>query len=245
MNDCANVTLAIGASPVMADWVDEVEEMVGHAKALLLNFGMLNDEVFLSMLKAGKEANRQGIPIIFDPVGVGATSYRIEKAKKLLNQIDVAIIRGNHSEVASLIGLNVKTNGVDSGRVSDEIELTAVKTSRLYQSVVVISGKTDVVSDGKRYCLIYNGHEWLPRITGTGCSSGSLIAAFSAVSSDDYEAAIAGISTMGICGQRIKKLHPDIAGLGSFKIKLMDEISSINGVVWQDEIDAYEVVINK
>ncbi|WP_102349004.1 hydroxyethylthiazole kinase [Bacillus sp. Marseille-P3661] len=235
INDCANVTLAIGASPVMADFHEEVEEMVGHASALLLNFGMLNDGIFKSMLKAGKKANENGIPVIFDPVGVGGTSYRTKRAHELMSQINISIIRGNHSEIASLLGFEGMTRGVDTGDVTSEIQSTALKACTTYNSVVVISGKKDVVTNGNNICFIHNGHEWLPKVTGTGCSSTSLIAAFSGVTTDYYSAAIAGISTMGICGENVMR-NCSVSGLGTFKIKLLDEISTIDGSSWAETV---------
>lgn len=243
INDCANITLAIGASPVMADYTGEVEEIVSKADALLLNFGTFNEERFISMKVAGKKANQLGIPIVFDPVGVRASSFRRNKALELLKEIDICIIRGNYAEVSSLVGLGGKAKGVDS--VNDESSNDVIKNANLvataFDSIVVISGKKDVVSDGSRSCVVENGDEWLSKISGTGCASGSLIASFSAVTNDYYLAAVAGISTMGVCGERAKKALEKADGLGTYKVKLMDQLSHMNGDTWGREVRLYEV----
>ena len=141
INDCANVTLAVGASPVMATSVHEVEEMVQLADALVINMGTIQDEGFKAMILAGKAANEKGIPVIFDPVGVGATAFRKEKSEELLKQVDVTVIRGNASEVASLIGGTSKTRGVDSGELTINRQELADNAAVLCSGVVVGSGR--------------------------------------------------------------------------------------------------------
>lgn len=241
VNDCANITLAIGGSPVMADCYKEVQEMVAIANALMINFGTITDDSFKAMKLAAYRANELGIPVVFDPVGVGATSYRTERAKELLAEIKIAIIRGNQSEVAALTGTAVNTRGVDAGDVAEEAHITALKAAKQFQSIVVVTGKTDVVTDGRSCLLIDNGHEWLTRLTGTGCSSGSLIASFAGVTENLLEAAVAGISTMGICGERANHQLTETDGLGTFKLKLMDEISLIDGETWIKEVKIREL----
>ncbi|MFE8700216.1 hydroxyethylthiazole kinase [Cytobacillus sp. FJAT-54145] len=244
INDCANVTLAIGASPVMADYTREVEEIVSKADALLLNLGTFNEERYQSMKVAGKKANQLGIPIVFDPVGVGASSFRKNKALELLKEIDICIIRGNYAEVSSLVGLGGKAKGVDSVNLeesSNDVIKIAKLVATAFDSIVVISGEIDVVTNGQRACIVENGDEWLSKISGTGCASGSLIASFSAVTNDYYLAAVAGISTMGVCGERAKKALEKADGLGTYRVKLMDQLSSMDGDTWGREVRIYEV----
>lgn len=240
VNDCANVTLAIGGSPVMADCYKEVEEMVALASALMINFGTITDDSLKAMKLAVSKANELRIPVVFDPVGVGATNYRTENAKALLAELKIDIIRGNQSEIAALTGTEVNTRGVDAGDVAEEAHITAIKAAEKFQAVVVVTGKTDVVTDGRACVLIENGHEWLTRLTGTGCSSGSLIASFAGVTENLLEAAAAGISTMGICGERAKRQLAETDSLGTFKVKLMDEISLIDDETWIKEVKIRE-----
>ena len=114
VNDCANITLSIGASPVMADDINEVEAMTSIASSLVINIGTLNSRTVECMIKAGKKANEVGIPVILDPVGAGATPYRTKVAKTIMDNIELAVIRGNLSEIKTLYGINTKTKGVDS-----------------------------------------------------------------------------------------------------------------------------------
>lgn len=246
VNDCANVTLAIGASPVMADFTEEVEEVTANAKALLLNLGTLNDSMFEAMLLAGKRANQCDIPVIFDPVGASVSTYRFEKAVQLLNEVNLAVIKGNHSEVASLVGQQAtETNGVDTGVVNEPANKIALAAAHKFDCVVAISGKVDVIATHEKYCFVHNGNESLARITGTGCTSGSLIAAFAAVTKNYYQAAIAGLSTMGICGERANACLTENEGLGMFKVRLMDQISMIDGHRWKKDVKISEFRFNK
>lgn len=241
INDCANATLAIGASPVMATNIEEVETMASLANALVINIGTLQSEGFEAMLKAGKVANQKGIPVVFDPVGVGATPYRNDKAQQLLAEVDVAIIRGNTSEVGALMDETVQTRGVDVGKVTHlDTKQLARRVSVRYDTVVVISGREDIVSDGTRTVSIQNGDKWLPHITGTGCMSTSLIASFAGVSTSMFDAAIAGISVMGIAGEIAKQQLQVTDGIGLFRLKLMDALFFITGEKWSSTIQIVE-----
>ena len=240
INDCANVTLAIGASPVMATSVEEVEEMVQLANALVLNIGTIQQETFSAMLLAGKVANEKGIPVVLDPVGVGATSFRKRVAQELLQQVKVSVIRGNASEVESLIGGQGITRGVDSGDVSMDREELAEQAARLFSCIVVVSGKEDIVSNGVKTVLIKNGDIWLTNVTGTGCMTTSLIGCFSAVTDDYFASSIAGMSVMSLAGERAKKYLPEGAGIGHFKVRVIDEIFGMNEVTWGKEVAIVE-----
>ncbi|HLR10540.1 MAG TPA: hydroxyethylthiazole kinase [Sporosarcina sp.] len=241
INDCANVTLAIGGSPVMATSIEEVEEMVSLAGALVVNIGTIQTPTVDSMLVAGKAANAKNIPVVFDPVGVGATSFRTEKAKQFLAEVHVAIIRGNASEIGALIDGDVQTRGVDAGDVTNKDKhMLAMRVAQQYKTVVVMSGKEDVICDGVKTVVIDNGDVWLPHITGTGCMSTSLIANFASVTSSMFDAAIAGMSTMGIAGEYAKEQLREEDGIGTFRMKIMDRLFVMTGEQWATKIRMYE-----
>lgn len=236
INDCANVTLAIGASPVMATSVKEVEAMANIADGLVINFGTITGDMYESMVVAGKAANKKGIPVVFDPVGVGATPFRTEKAHQYLNEVKVDIVRGNGTEVFALIGGKAITRGVDAGELSlPQTELAKLAAEKL-GSIVVISGKADVISDGKKTVEIDNGDIWLTFVTGTGCMTSSLIASFAGAVDDYFSAAIVGMGVMSLAGERARRLIKDGEGIGTFKVKLMDEIFLMDETVWEKEV---------
>lgn len=236
INDCANVTLAIGASPVMATSLKEVKNMAGLADALVINIGTITDEIFSSMIEAGLAANEKGIPIVFDPVGVGATPYRTAKAVELLKKVKVSIIRGNASEVYALIGGEAETRGVDAGSVTVSKQDLALKASQQLQAITVISGDMDVISNGTETVQIANGDIWLTRITGTGCMTTSLIASFAGVTDDLFSAAVTGMSVMSLAGELAKKSITETDGIGTYRMKLMDEIFLMNEEKWEEGV---------
>ena len=159
-NFSANGLLALGASPVMADAVEEVADMAKVANAVVLNTGTLNRETVEAMLIAGKSANEHGIPVVFDPVGVGATPFRTKVAQKLIQEVKLAIIRGNAAEIANLIGEKWDIKGVDAGsRSGNIVELTTLAAKKL-DTVVVVTGKEDIISDGRTTYVVYNGHPY-------------------------------------------------------------------------------------
>lgn len=240
VNDCANVTLAIGASPVMATSIREVEDMVKIADCLVINIGTITDPVFESIILAGQAANKKGIPVVLDPVGVGATPYRNEIAEEILNKVSVSIIRGNASEIQALIGGNSTTKGVDAGEVSLDQVTLSYQAAKQFSSVVVVSGKVDTVSDGTNTVQIYNGDPLLTRISGTGCMSASLIGCFASFG-DFFSAGILGTVVMGIAGERAKNALGENDGIGTFRVKLMDEISNINEQILQEGARIHEV----
>jgi len=223
-NDCANIILAIGGSPVMADAVEEVEDMVNIASTLVINIGTLNSRTVEAMLLAGKKANKNGIPVILDPVGVGATPFRKEVALKLIKEIDFSIIRGNMAEIKVLSGIDAISKGVDSEESSEDGKEVARNLARALKTVVAITGVIDFISDGERVISIENGHEMLTKVTGTGCMSTCLIGVYAGVSKDYLIAAIAGVMTMGIAGEKAFETLTKAGGNGSFKVSLMDNI---------------------
>ncbi|HBT47233.1 MAG TPA: hydroxyethylthiazole kinase [Peptococcaceae bacterium] len=224
-NVTANVTLAVGASPVMAYAPEEVADMTRLAQGLVLNMGTLTQEVVEAMLLAGKAAKEAGIPVIFDPVGAGATAFRTSVARKIMEEIPVDILRGNASEVACVAGLGGQTRGVDAGHApaGDVAELTR-ETARKLKTVVVITGATDYVSDGTRLVAVDNGHPLLTRVTGTGCSVTSAIAAFRAVEADGVEAGAAALAYFGLAAEKAAEAA---GGPGSFQVALLDALYNL------------------
>ncbi|MDP3487453.1 MAG: hydroxyethylthiazole kinase [Bacillota bacterium] len=224
-NDCANVVLALGGRPVMAEDQGEVEEMVAIASALVLNLGTLNDRKVDAMIAAGRRANGLGIPVILDPVGVGATRLRLTAAQRILNEVRVAVVRGNLSEARALTGENSKTCGVDSSEGQEDGRDVAICLSQQRGCVVAITGVQDIITDGTIVVSVSNGHQLLTRVTGTGCMTSALVGAYSGVTDNDYLlAAIAGVATMGLAGESAATEH---VGLGTFRIKLLDYISKL------------------
>jgi len=201
MNFTANVTLCLGAAPVMAPCIEESPEMVRFAGALLLNIGTLDPVLIKSMLAAGKVANELGIPIVFDPVGAGATGLRTDSAKMIAGELQIAVIRGNAGEVLALSGSHGKVRGVDSmdsveGRI-DLVSSFAVESG----SVIAVTGVLDIVTDGNRTARIENGHSLMGKVTGTGCSASTSVACFAAAVEDPFHAALGGLIALGIAGE--------------------------------------------
>lgn len=201
MNETANATLCIGALPIMSHAIEEVEEMVGIASALVLNIGTLTPEWVDAMEIAGKRANEKGIPVILDPVGAGATKLRTESSKRLLENVKVSIVRGNAAEVATLAGINAEVKGVESMGAAATTEEIAKQFASKFGCVVAITGVTDIVSDGNRITKISNGHPMMAKVVGTGCISNVIVASFAAVNSDPFEAATGGLIAYGIAGE--------------------------------------------
>ena len=192
MNSSANMLLAVGASPVMAHCRAEVEEMVSFAGALVLNIGTLQEDWVEAMVAAGKAANRNGTPVILDPVGAGATRLRTEAAKRILGECAVTVLRGNASEVFALGSADIRTKGVDSSLVfSDERVGAAVAMARDLGCVTGISGPEDCITDGTRVFRVANGQPVMTRVTGTGCGLSAVVGAFCAVDPADPARAVA------------------------------------------------------
>jgi hydroxyethylthiazole kinase len=208
----------------MADAIEEVAEMVSKSGSLVLNIGTLNGRQVESMLLAGRKANDQGIPVVLDPVGAGATRYRTETALRLMEQLDISIIKGNAGEIGVLAGTGGIVRGVDSGGAIGDPMVVTRELSRSTGSVVVVSGATDIVSDGNRTYLVDNGHELMGKISGTGCMVTSIVAAFAAVSKDLTIGAVAALASFGIAGENasMKSTCPY-----SYKVALFDETYSL------------------
>jgi len=246
MNDTANLTLHLGALPVMAHAVEEVAEMTGAADALLLNLGTLTPARAEAMWVAGQTADENRIPIVLDPVGVGATRLRTESAQRLLRGLRIAVVRGNAGEIVSLAGAKTPplsppptqggrptghegeeegtpalVRGVESVAQIDDRVALARTAARRWGTVIAITGARDVLSDGERVLGVDNGHRWLTTVTGTGCMASAAIAAFCAVEPDPLIAAAAGLATIGLAAERAA---PSAHGPASFKVALLDAV---------------------
>lgn len=224
--DTANMLLAAGASPVMADDPSEAAEIAACADALVLNMGTLSESRLSAMLSAGAAANKKGIPVILDPVGVRLSEFRRTSAKKILRTVKISAIRGNLSEILYLGGISAVSHGVDSAEGNPEaLRLTAaVSCSKKYGCVCAVTGAEDIITDGGRSVRLLNGTEKLKRVTGAGCMTTALIGAFSAVSGI-FEAAAFGTAFMGICGE-ISERQTGTHGMGSFRAGLFDAAGS-------------------
>jgi hydroxyethylthiazole kinase len=235
VNDCANITLAIGASPVMADETEDAIDISAISSAVVFNMGTLNSRTIPAMLASGKTANKKGIPVVFDPVGVGASGLRNKTAEKLLNEVKFAVVRGNISEIRCLAGLQSETKGVDASETdisnSNDTETVVKNLAKKLNCVVAVTGKIDVISDGKKVVTIQNGVSMLGNLTGTGCMCSSLIGSFIGANSDKvFESAVEAILSMGIAGE-IAFEKAGHLGNGSFRAALHDAMSKIDGEI--------------
>jgi hydroxyethylthiazole kinase len=201
MNATANALLAVGGSPVMAHAIEEVEEMVRHARALVLNIGTLSAAWVEAMVKAGQAARQRGIPVVLDPVGSGATEYRTATARRLLDQVRPTIVRGNASEIRSLVSAGAGPKGVDSQHSPDEILGEAHALSRQWHCAVSVSGPVDIVVAGDAVVRVANGHAMMARVTGMGCTATAITGAFVAVNPSPLQAAAHAMAVMGLAGE--------------------------------------------
>jgi hydroxyethylthiazole kinase len=225
MNETANATLALGALPVMAHAREEVEEMVGLAGALVLNIGTLSEHWVEAMLLAGRTANQRGIPIVLDPVGVGATRYRTDTAARLLDELEIAVVRGNAGEVATLVGVEAEVRGVESiGGAGNPVDL-AREAARRLGVVAAVTGPVDHVSDGEQVIAIANGHELLGAVSGTGCMATAITGCFLAVKPEaPLEATAEALVAFGVAGEDAARAA---RGPGTFHAGLYDALAGL------------------
>jgi hydroxyethylthiazole kinase len=232
MNETANATLALGALPVMAHAREEVEEMVALAGALVLNIGTLSTHWVDAMLLAGKAATENRTPIVLDPVGAGATTYRTETAKRILDAANVTVLRGNAGEVATLVGVAAEVRGVESIGASEGAEEIARAAARNLALVASVTGPVDHVSDGERVLSVANGHELLASVSGTGCMSSALTGCFLAAKPGaPLEAAAEALAAFGVAGEDAAR---DATGPGSFHANLYDALAALDPATLDD-----------
>ena len=242
VNDCANIILAIGGSPIMADDIGEVEEITKIANCLVINIGTLNQRTIESMLLAGKTANRFNIPVVLDPVGVGVSKLRTETTKKLLDTVKISVVRGNGSELKFIAGLSSKSKGVDADEndIGDSIDnkVNFVRDlSKKLDSVVAMTGAVDVVSNGEKVYSISNGNADMSKITGTGCMLTSLTATFVGANTDNIlNATVSAVSVMGIAGELgYEYMVKNNLGTGSYRTAIIDNIYKMNEEIFEKE----------
>jgi hydroxyethylthiazole kinase len=226
MNETANATLALGALPVMAHATEEVEEMAGIASSLVINIGTLSRHWVDAMLLAGRAAAARRIPVVFDPVGAGATEYRTATARRILDLVDVTVLRGNAGEVATLVGAQAEVRGVESiGAGVEPAELARAAARRL-GVVASVTGPVDHVSDGERVLAVSNGHELLATVTGTGCMSSALTGCFLAAKpAEPLEAAAEALAALGVAAEDAALGVP---GPGTFHARLYDALYALD-----------------
>ena len=225
MNETANAILALGALPVMAHSRDEVAEMVGLAGALVLNIGTLEESWVDAMLLAGAAANERGVPVVLDPVGAGATAYRTETAKRILDEVEVAVLRGNAGEIGTLVGAAAEVRGVESIDTGADAAGLAREAASALGVVASVTGAVDHVSDGERVVATSNGHALLASITGTGCMSSALTGCFLAANADPLEAAAEALVAFGVAGE---DAAAGAKGPGSFHVALYDALAALD-----------------
>ena len=231
INDCANITLALGASPLMSYSNEEVEEIVSIASSVVINIGTMNSSRLDLYINAGKAANKFNKPVILDPVGVFATKTRTDFTNKLLNEIKFDVVKGNIAEIKFIGGLDVRGQGVDSFDDGEDISEVIKKIAKKLGCIVVATGKIDFISDGNTVIKIFNGTSKLKSVTGTGCMTGSLIGSYLGAynsledrerdSFKKVEAVAMGVLTMAVSGELADK---DNIAIGSFKEELMNNV---------------------
>ncbi|MBQ8297133.1 MAG: hydroxyethylthiazole kinase [Ruminococcus sp.] len=235
VNDCANIVLACGASPIMSDDIGEVCEITSICSGLNINIGTLNSNTIPSMKAAGKKANELGHPVLLDPVGAGASSLRTNTACALLDEIRFSVIRGNISEIKTLAGASAKTSGVDADESDavneNSLESTvnlAKKLSSRTGAVIAITGAVDIIADSEKAYIIRNGNPMMSRITGTGCMLSAMTAAYIAANQDNMlEAAAAAVCAMGLCGELAFERLSERDGNSSYRNYIIDEIYNL------------------
>lgn len=237
VNDCANTILAVGGSPIMADSIIEVEEITAICNALVINIGTLNERVIDSMIKAGKKANQIGNPTILDPVGVGASSLRLETTFKLLEEISFSIISGNASEIKTIYKESGTTSGVDANEEDkieeenlDEMVKMCKDLSKRTGAIISLTGAIDIVANSDKANVLYNGNPLMAKVSGTGCMLSTVIGAYCGANRDDlFNATTLAVAHMGLAGEiAFERLKQVQGGTSSYKILLIDAISHIN-----------------
>ncbi|SFC16438.1 hydroxyethylthiazole kinase [Clostridium uliginosum] len=236
VNDCANIVLASGGSPIMADDINEVDDITSLCNSLVINMGTLNEFTVSSMIAAGKKANQISNPVILDPVGVGASKFRNETMLNLLCDIRFSVIRGNISEIKTVYKGNGITNGVDADKrdyvnesnIGEIIEL-AKELSKKTGAIIVITGAIDIVADSKKAYIIKNGHPLMAKVTGTGCMLTAVIGSFCGANEENMlEATAAAVCTMGLCGElAFEKLSKTDGGTATYRMYLIDYMSKM------------------
>ena len=235
VNDVAQTILHWGGLPVMSDDKREVGDMVAGAQACLLNMGTVSETGEATMLEAGESGNDHGVPVVVDPVGVGATPTRDRVAKRLVRELDVAIVKGNYGEIAALVGDEAEVRGVESIGEYSDIATTAVAAAQTFNTVVVASGETDIVATEDVAYEVSAGHSKMGTVVGTGCMLGATIATFAGAIDDTEHAALAGTVAFGLAGEAAANGDfGEVHGPASFNVSFKDSIAGLAGVNTDD-----------
>ena len=237
VNDCANVLLACGGSPIMSDDVEEVEEITSICGGLNINIGTLNQQTIPAMHKAGRKANELGHPVVLDPVGAGASVLRTQTAKNLIENVKFTVIRGNISEIKALALGEGGARGVDADvadKVTKENLAQAVDFAKEFArktgAVIAITGAIDIVADGEKAYCIYNGHPMMSSITGTGCQLSAITAAYVTANPETpLEAVAAAVCLMGVCGEKAYERLTQLDGNATYRNYIIDMIFRLSG----------------
>lgn len=237
MNETANALLSLGALPVMAHAAEEVVEMASIAGALVLNIGTLTPELVDAMVLAGRAANAASVPVVLDPVGAGATRLRTEACARIIGEVELAAIRGNAAEIAVLSGARGEVRGVESIGQYD-VPQVAESLARGVGCTVAVTGAVDHVTDGVRSLSISNGHPAMATITGSGCMSTTMVAAFAAVQPDALLAAAEALAVFGVAGE---SAGAQSAGPGSFHAHLYDAIAALDPDLVSEQVRITEL----
>ncbi len=225
VNDCANMTICFGAAPVMSHAVFDVEDMEKIASALVLNIGTLDETQIKGMMLAGKAAAKRGIPIVLDPVGCGATPYRTQTAGRFIDELPLAVVKGNAGEIATLAGADAEVRGVDSAGISGDMKAIAAGLARDRDITIVVSGAEDIITDGRRLIGVSNGIPLMGKISGTGCMATAACAAACAVADTPVHGCAAAMAALGIAGEMAGK---KASAPGSFKPAFFDAVYNMN-----------------
>ncbi|MDZ5712840.1 hydroxyethylthiazole kinase [Jeotgalibacillus haloalkalitolerans] len=220
----ANGMLALGASPVMGDEEKEVEELASVADALSLNIGTLHQRSVNSMILAGRAANKKGIPVVLDPVGAGATSYRLSVIDEILIEVKITALRCNAGELATIMRKDWSAKGVDAGEGEGDLTELAVEAAKKYGFIVAVTGPVDIVTDGQIVHEIHAGHAIMSSVTGMGCLLSSVTAAFLTVD-QSTDAVAEAVQYYGEAGEKAARISDSP---GSFKTAFIDAMFSLN-----------------
>lgn len=244
-NDCANLLLACGASPIMADDPDEASEITGAAAGLVLNLGTPNPRKLDAMFIAGRQANRLGRPIVLDPVGAGCSNLRLDAAKSLIGELRIAAIRGNAAEIAALVQGSASCCGVDDDgrRTFTDAAATAKWLARETGAVVILTGENDIVTDGARLFCVRNGHAMMHLVTGAGCQLTALVGAYVSSNPDKtLISALAAVCAMGLCGEIAYERLGPADGNASYRNFIIDAVCRLEADALEKgaKYEAYE-----
>lgn len=226
-NYTANGLLSLGCSPIMSNAIEEMEEIPAISSALVINIGTLTNQTVQSMLKAGKSANKNNIPVVLDPVGVGATSFRKETVQNLLDEIKFDLIRGNTGEIAHLADTNWSSKGVDAGSGEADLSQIVKAVALKYNCIVSMSGKIDYISDGIQVAKIYNGTPLFPKITGSGCLLSAVCGAFLTLDGDNFDLTLSACTSYAIAGEIVQQ-NLSNTQTGQFYVGLLDSLAKLD-----------------